>query len=85
MLVSHDACECRWIGEMLLGQVNVVGEESSIECGAAYPENFRGLCPVPLSQLECLKQLRFWFRVLRFLGGGRQVVTPGAVEFLGKI
>jgi len=70
---------------MLLGHVDVVGEESAIECGAAYPENFRGLCPVSLSLLEGLKQLRFWFRVMRCLGGWRQMVTPGAVEFLGKI
>jgi len=40
---------------MLLGHVDVVGEESALARGAAYPENFRGLCPVPLSLLERLK------------------------------
>ena len=50
--VSQSACGCRRIGEMLLGHVDVVCEESAIECGAAYPEQFSGLCPVPLSLLE---------------------------------
>ena len=70
---------------MLLGHVDVVCEESAIECGAAYPEEFCGLCPVPLSLLECLEQLRFRFCALRFLGGWRSMVTLGVAQFLGKI
>jgi len=54
---------------MLLGHVDVVCEESAIKCGAADPENLRGICPVPMSLLECLEQLRFWFCVVRVLGG----------------
>lgn len=54
---------------MLFGHVDVVREESAIERGAADSENLSGLCPVPMSLLECLEQLRFWFCVVRFLGG----------------
>lgn len=60
---------CRWVGAMLFGHVDVVREESAIECGAADSENLSGLCPVPMSLLECLEQLRFWFCVVRILGG----------------
>lgn len=65
--VSHNVCG--WIGAMLLGHVDVMREESAIECGAADPENLRGLCPISLSLLECLEQLGFWFCVVRVLGG----------------
>lgn len=54
---------------MLLGHVDVMREESAIECGAADSENLRGLCPISLSLLECLEQLGFWFCVVRVLGG----------------
>ena len=56
---------------MLLGRVDVVCEESAIEGGAAYSENLRGFCPVPLSLLECSKYVRFRFCVMQFLGEGR--------------
>ena len=65
--VSHNVCG--WIGAMLLVHVDVMREESAIECGAADPENLSGLCPIPLSLLECLEQLGFWFCVVRVLGG----------------
>lgn len=54
---------------MLLGHVDVMREESAIECGATYPENLRGFCPVPLGLLQCLEQLGSWFCVARVLGG----------------
>lgn len=44
---------------MLLGHVDVVCEESALKCGAADTENLRGICPVPVSLLECVEQLRF--------------------------
>ena len=54
---------------MLFSRVDVVCEESAIECGAADPENLHGLCPVPMRLLECEEQLRFGFCVGRVMGG----------------
>ncbi|SPP64404.1 hypothetical protein NITLEN_20043 [Nitrospira lenta] len=60
--MSHHVSGCRRVGAKLFGHLDMVGEESAIESGAAYSKQFCSLCPVPLGLLEGVQQLRFRLR-----------------------